>query len=376
MNDTFQTLEQEARRIEERMPTVINETTIAETRENLKRFLSDNKITQGMLSQRIGVSDGMISAFLDGKYKGDNEKLVRKVVNYMDTFARRQRHTRPAFVDTRVARRIFAAIKSVESLSSDDEAKIGMILGDAGHGKSVCLQQYAKANANSALVECDDTMTSTTLFSAIARAIKIDSSGAMKKLTERIKEKLQGRSLTFLLDEASGLTVRMLSQLRQVIVTQCRCPLILAANSNLRNTTSDLSMAKRGNESLDQFNSRLVCVLDLDAMATVGNNDGGSYSPEEIRELYQYKGLRLTNDAVRTLRTIARSPQCGRLRTCSHAIASLHASQKIRAKGEITGEDIRGVIEHLGLPVGPRLPFAKLEETEAVGEAAAEAKTA
>jgi len=374
MNDTFQTLEQEARRIEERMPTVINEQTIAETRENLKRFLADNKITQLMLAQRIGMSDGVISAFLDGKYKGDNEKLVRKVVNYMDTFARRQRHARPAFIDTRVARQIFATIKSVESLSSDNEAKIGMILGDAGHGKSVCLQQFAAVNPNSVLVECDDTMTSTTLFSAIARAIKVDSSGAMKKLTERIKEKLQGRSLTFLLDEASGLTVRMLSQLRQVIVTQCRCPLILAANSNLRNTTSDLSMAKRGNESLDQFNSRLVRVLDLDAMAATKNDDGGSYSPEEIREMYQYKGIRLTTRAIKTLRTIARFPQGGRLRTCSHAITALHASQKIRAKGEIDAEDILDVIKHLGLPVGPRLPFANLDETEAGDEAAAGVK--
>lgn len=375
MSDIFQTLEQEARRIEERMPTVINDQTIEETRVNLKRFLADNKISQGMLSQRIGVSDSMVSTFLEGKYKGDNEKLVRKIINYMDTFARRQRHTRPAFVDTRVARRVFAAIKAVESMCSDNEAKIGMIIGDAGHGKSVCLQQYAAVNANSVLVECDDTMTSTTLFAAIAREVKIDPSGAMKKLTERIKEKIRGRSLTFLLDEASGLTVRMLSQLRQVIVIQCRCPLILAGNSNLLHTTSPATMAKRGNESLDQFVSRLVCLLNLDEKAAEKGDDGGLYSLEEIRAMYQYDGIRLTTRAIKTLQMIARSPQGGRLRTCSHAIINLHNSQKIKSKGEIDGDDIKGVIRQLGLPVGPRLPFLDYPDAEAP-ESTADVKSA
>jgi len=156
-----------------------------------------------------------------------------------------------------------------------------------------------------------------------------------------------------MLDEASALSVHKLSQLRQVITVRCKCPLILAANNHLLGTISQPS-TRRGYESLDQFRSRVVFSLNLDELA-VSRNDG-LYRPEDIRKLYEHGGIRLDKSAVEMLRAICRAPQTGRLRTCSHIIAALRLSPKIKDGELITRELILAAIENLGLPVVAYLP--------------------
>jgi DNA transposition AAA+ family ATPase len=361
MDDLLNALGQDARHIEERMPDMINNETIAEITKRLGEFIATYELTQKGVARLIGVSGAQISQFLAGNHKGDTETLIKKIVGLMDTYARRKRMTQTGFIRTSVARRIYEVIKIVEAACTETEGKIGIIVGDAGHGKSVCLRQYAESNANSVYVELDDTMTSTSLFAAIAAAVKIDPAGSLKSLSDRIKKALRGRLLTFLLDEASGLSVRMLSQLRQILVMQCRCPLILGGNNYLAKTIHQ-DKTRRGNESLDQFTSRVICMADLDEEAATGDGGGdGLYTPEDIRNLYQFGGLRLSRGAVRMLQRICRTPLAGRLRTCNHIIAFLHGSNKVRARGEIDADAILAAIQRLKLPVKSLLPVSATE---------------
>jgi hypothetical protein len=130
---------------------------------------------------------------------------------------------------------------------------------------------------------------------------------------------------------------------------------------------------RRGHESLDQFTSRLMYILNLDSVAS--NKDGGLYTPDDVRKLYEYGGIRLTSDAIKTLRKICRTPRSGRLRTCSHIIAALHTANIVNKTGQIDSECIIAAIEELDLPVRTRLPLATkdLDEPE---EKQAAAKTA
>ena len=157
-----------------------------------------------------------------------------------------------------------------------------------------------------------------------------------------------------MLDEASSLKVKQLNQLRQIIVVKSRCPLILAGNSDLLKTVMQPT-GYRGYQSLDQFTSRLMCILNLDT--TANSKDGGLYTPEDIRNLYQYGGIRLTADAVSSLRKICRTPRSGRLRTCSHIIAALHTAKAVNDSGQIDSSLVCAAIEQLDLPVKARLPM-------------------
>jgi len=353
MNDlnVNQDLEREARVVQERMPI-----EPAEIAAKLKKFMFEYDVTQSRVAKYLGVSSSVISQFVKGVYKGNLDEISNKAVNLINTWARRDKRVeQPGYVLTTVAKRIAAIVSRVESFSSkEDEGKIAIVVGEGGHGKSACLRQYAVANKNTVYVELDKAMTTTNMFAEIAHKLGLDSDGSLSQVTRRLIDNLQNRQMVIMLDEAAHLSVSQLDLLRQVIVIKCRCPLILAGNQHLLKTVMKDS-TKNGYESLDQFTSRLMAVLDLDTAAD--DKDGGLYTIEDIRKLYEYGGMTLSDGAAATLQKIARAPKSGRLRTCSHIIAALHLSTKVEQWGKIDSGLIVAAIHQLDLPIKIRLPI-------------------
>jgi DNA transposition AAA+ family ATPase len=355
MSEDFQKgLEQDARQVAEHVSQELTGPEIEKLAKSLEQFMSDNDFTQAEVARWIGYSRSVVSQFLKCRYKGDISSVANKVVSLINSVARKNKRTKQKpFISTTVAKRIGTLITQTTAFC-DDEGKIGLIIGDGGHGKSHCLRQYAQADKNSAYIELDDTMTSGSMFSEIAKKLKVDSSGRLSTIAKRLIETLRPRHIVIMLDEASWLGVRQLNQLRQIIVVKAKCPLILAGNSDLLKTVTQPS-TKQGYESLDQFTSRLMGVLNLDDLA--GDPDGGLYTPEDIRWLYEYGGIKLSSDAVSTLRRICKTPKSGRLRTCSHIVSALHTAKVVDQKGMIYTADIIGAIRQLQLPVRDWLPL-------------------
>lgn len=353
-------LELEANKITERIP--MSKRDIKNTAATLRHFMDERSLSQSEIARRLKVSPAAISQFLKGQYAGDTKKLANKVVGLINSMARQEEvPSNKAYIKTTVAKRIATLITNTESFCDLDEGKIGMIIGDGGHGKSRCLREFAKAHANSVYIQLDATMTSTDIFSAIAVSIGVSGFGMLRSTTKRIIEDLKKRQLIIMLDEASSLTVKQLNQLRQIIVVKSRCPLILSGNSDLL-TTINQSSARRGHESLDQFRSRLMGILNIDELAAGKGTDGGVYTADDIRKLYQYGGIRLTTGAVRTLKKIVTTPRAGRLRTCGHIVTALHTAQKVINTGVIETENIIEAIEYLNLPVDVYLPVQEARE--------------
>lgn len=362
-SDILKSIEQDAQIKQERMPMIINTTEAQQVAAKLSDFLKEREIHQVEFARMIGVGTAQLNQFLKNKYKGKLDTIINKVLNLMESMGRKERRVKGVeHVQTSVAKGIAALITRTEAFS-DDEGKIGLLIGDGGHGKSHCLRQYAQANKNTIYVELDSAMTSTTMFAEIAKALKIDSSGTLGNITRRLIESLLPRRSILMLDEASWLSVHQLDQLRQIISIKSKCPMILAGNKDLFETVMQKN-SRRGYESLDQFTSRLSYILNLDEKGS--NKDGGLYTVEDIRKLYEYGGIRLTGDAVNTLRKICRSPRSGRLRTCTNIILALHISPQIIASGVIDSVAIVSAIEQLGLPVNVWLPvgFEKAAEEQ------------
>jgi DNA transposition AAA+ family ATPase len=374
-----QTLQQDAFFREVRMPidTAADAVSQAVFIKDLRVWMAENKIGQGTLAEKVGISTTQISQIINNKYPGDAGPAIKKIADYMDTVQRRKRVEKGnGFVYTKTAKRIFSVIKETQTYSDDAEARIGMIIGDSGHGKSVCLKQFVRVNTNAVYVELDDTMSSTALFSEIAKELKIDYTGGVKTLTQRIVERLSGRLMTILLDEASALDVGKLNQLRQIICVRCKCPLIIAGNAHLLNTINE-DVTRKGYESLDQFRSRLLTILNLNDLATGGgNDDDGLYTEDDVRKLYEYGGISLTKDAKKTLRRICRTPKTGRLRTCSIIITMLHRITEIRNSEVISSADIFYAIEQLGLPIMNQKSIRKGQNEDEQVESEVRARTA
>lgn len=372
-----QWMEQEARKIMVRMPKNMNDPD--EMRlfiESVQAFVAKTGISQTTLAQEIGVSATALSQFLGGKYPGKAESIAKGLAEFINRSFRRQRRSKePDYIETTVAKRILAAIKVTEQFTTRREGRICLIVGDAGHGKTKCLEQYAAVNPLAYYVKLADKMSAAAMMSRIAEALKLESDGGLKRLVDDLTRELQKREITLILDEAAGLDVGRLNLLRQVI-TENGCTLVLAGNTHLLKTINESSV-KRGNECLDQFRSRMLTSLNLDEMARQSDGEGGLYSVDDIRRLYAEGGIRLSGDAERLLMSIAACPQTGRLRTCSVIIASINTSRQAKAGriAEITPELILDTIEQLGLPVGPYLPMA-IERAQQATQAAARAQTA
>jgi len=353
-DDLQQSLEREAQRIEERIPMAGQEdyTNIA---ARLRGFMDSRELSISQVARALDVSTSVVSQFLQSKYKGDNQTLANKIVNYINSTTRKERQGKgkPKHVDSTVAYRIKSLITNTESFC-DEEGKIGLIIGDGGHGKSHCLRAYAQSNKNTVYVELDDAMTVRGIFKAIAGAVGLEEYGTQEDITRRIIDNLQNRQVIIMLDECSGLSVRQLNRLRQIIVVKSKCPLILAGNRGLLNTVMQATV-RRGCESLDQFTSRLMAILNLDEVAA--DKDGGLYSVDDIRKLYDYDGVRLTGGAARAIKKICQTPRSGRLRTCSHIITALHTAKAIKQTGQITAENIVQAIVQLDLPVRVHIPL-------------------
>jgi DNA transposition AAA+ family ATPase len=354
-NDNIQKgLEQNARVIKERIPEQTGDAEVADIVVRMRSFMAEYNFRQATVARMLGVSPSTISEFLNGKYKGNLAKLVNKVISWMNSVTRKKERINPKpYIETEIARRIATLIVQTEAFS-EEEGRIALIIGDSGHGKSICLKQYAEANKNTLYIQLDATMGSLRIFVEIAKRLRIASTGSLSEITRHLVENLRPRNIIIMLDEASNLTVKQLNQLRQIIVIKARCPLILAGNADLLRTVIQ-PMTKHGYESLDQFTSRLMGVLNLDELAS--HKGDRLYTSEDIRKLYEYGGIRLTSGAIDTLKKICMTPRSGRLRTCSHVIAALHTSRVLDQKGWVDSALIIAAIEQLDLPIKIWLPL-------------------
>jgi DNA transposition AAA+ family ATPase len=352
-SDLQKSLEQEAQQIEERIPMTNKDT--AKIADRLRRVMTERELTNTHIARALGVSNSVISQFLNHKYKGDTITLGNKIANYINSLARKERRRagKPAFINTTVARQIATLITNTES-SSEDEGKIGILIGDGGHGKSHCMRAYAKSNKNTIYVELDDAMTMKTVFGEIAAEVGLETYGTLDSVTRRLIDNLRHRHIIVMLDECSSLSVGMLNKLRQVIVVKSRCPLILAGNHGLLSTIN-LPTNSRGRESLDQFTSRMSSIVNLDKLKTGAGGD--LYTLDDIRKLYEYGGIRLVGGAADSLKRICMSLRSGHLRTCSHLITALHTTSEVKKTKQITAQLIIDILVDLDLPVRVRLPL-------------------
>ena len=183
-----------------------------ETRKQLAALMQQYSKTQKQISKETDLSTATISQFLDGSYKGDNEKIKSILDKYIEmTKDRGNNSPGVTFYKDLYNTKETLFICRYAHLNND----IALICGEAGAGKTTALNYYKDNNIGGVMVTADPCCSSSLgilkrVTKTLNRATKSDKSVMMDDLIEHLK----GSNKLLIIDEADHLTLSALQTIR------------------------------------------------------------------------------------------------------------------------------------------------------------------
>jgi DNA transposition AAA+ family ATPase len=179
----------------------------------IQEFLEDTKYSQGALARQVDYSAATISHYLKGTYNGDTKKLEIALDAFLKRHEEKSKENRSKveFINTSVAEKCYEVCRY-----SHVQNEIGVIVGNAGLGKTMAVKNYTTQNPGTILIEVDLGYTPKVLMQEIHRALGMSGIGHVHTLFVDIVEKLIDSDRMILVDEAEYLPYKALELLRRL----------------------------------------------------------------------------------------------------------------------------------------------------------------
>jgi DNA transposition AAA+ family ATPase len=199
----------------------------------------DKKISQGRAAKEMSVSPGIISLYKSKAYTGNIALLEEKIQAFIKREERRVSDINVPIADTTTLDNIKMAVEMAH-----DYRDITVIVGEAGVGKTTAIRKYQAENPGAAaVVYAYPGITQYKLMVEISKAIGVYGNGTQAVLMDRIVERLKGRDLVLIIDQADYLTGGSLELLRCISVDMTGIGLALVGlprlETRLRNLRND-----------------------------------------------------------------------------------------------------------------------------------------
>lgn len=182
-------------------------------KERLSAYISNSDRSQTAIAKDIGISSSAITMYLKGKYGArDLSSIEDKIRTFLDKQDAREQLPPPldlGFIKTEVSGIIFEVAERCRVYR-----RIGVVVGEAGVGKTTSITAYAKKYSDTVVVYAHRSMTLKGLFKSIARKIGVDDRGLTSDIFDRVSARLGDRLL--IVDEAEHMTIPMLDELRRL----------------------------------------------------------------------------------------------------------------------------------------------------------------
>jgi len=231
-------------------------------REKFFSYIKQKGYSQNFVALQLGVSSPMISAYKQGNYTGDIEKLEKQIVRWLADEERRNKRLTIPILQLNIVDNVRTAINEAV-----DNRNISVIVGDAGSGKTEAVRYYAAYSNAAVVVEVGPITSQRSLIREIAKQLNIAVSGPPDKMIEIISDELRGAGKVLVVDEADRLDYIKLDMLRR-ISDSAMCGLVLVGitkfGSQLLNQTADF----------DQIVSRVGIFLNVNEYRNEENTKG------------------------------------------------------------------------------------------------------
>lgn len=303
---------------------------------NITKFKQLHSISNAQLARWAGVSGSVLSEVLGGKYKGDADRVLNALERAVsDWYRRKDAPIDPMYVETRIAKDIFAIVKTTSKIRG-----IAVFYGASGIGKSMALAAVKKLDFPTALlIEINPGCASPVNFArAVLAQLRRDTDRTRAQAFNDIVDLLKDSGRLLLIDEADNLQLATLNFIRQ-IHDATRCPVVLAGRPMLAKKIKDTTRREDIGGSL---RGRIDIERNLEARASGGGRGGDRawlWSVDEIAEILGKWKVKFTAEAAEwlcslaNLSTVIGQAECGGLR---YAIKVFMMAMVLNPNKEIT----------------------------------------
>lgn len=187
-----------------------------ELRRFLPGFLSDSGLSQERAAREAGISAASLNQWLQGKYKGDNDAVLDKLLIWLAS--RERKETAPpalsfqGFTETATSVRVMSTLAFCQTTGD-----LSVIYGGAGVGKTTTIRHYATLNPNVWVITMrPDTSGVAAALEEIAETIGVRTSGRANRLSRDICRRIDGTGGLLVIDEAQHLSVPAIESIRSI----------------------------------------------------------------------------------------------------------------------------------------------------------------
>ena len=191
-------------------------------------------LSQADVCREAGVHASLLSAWLAGKYSGDNRRADKALQTWLSYRARGRKARAvlpetPGYVQTAASKRIEAALAYAHMA-----ADVAVIYGGAGMGKTVTIRHYAEANPNVWVLDATPSCNVTGAFlRRLALVVGVQLNRArLDSLELALLDRLRRSHGLLIVDEAQFLAPAALETARRLAELAC-VGLVLAGNETV-----------------------------------------------------------------------------------------------------------------------------------------------
>lgn len=181
----------------------------------IRNLIQSDGLTQKEIAKKIGVSQTVLSLYLQDDYKGDIQKLESGLLTFLKDIKSQRKYKRVKleFEKTSVAAKIFNIAQICQH-----NGEMALITGSSGVGKTTAIKQYAKEHTGVIVIDPDEAISGRSLLSIIGKNLKIEllNNDATSDYANKIAKSLKNSGKLLIVDEAENLDITCFRILRKI----------------------------------------------------------------------------------------------------------------------------------------------------------------
>ena len=180
-------------------------------REEFRTFIESKGYSLKQVSQATTLSKTVLSLWMNGEYRGKNERITALISNYLQREKERVNADDLPFVEISIVKYIFEIGRLCHT-----RGNIGVCCGAAGLGKTVAVKNYVRNFADSILIESDSGYNAKSLLLEIHKRLGLSGKGSVYKLMDEVITKLHNSGRLLIIDEAENVPYSALEMTRRI----------------------------------------------------------------------------------------------------------------------------------------------------------------